>query len=351
MDNYRGISLLSVLGKVFTFILNKRLTEWTDSNDVLSDAQAGFRKTYSTTDHIFTLYACIEKYMLRNGKFYVAYVDFSKAFDTVQHPILWNILLRAGVKGRMIRILKSMYSTIKACVRCGSSCTEYFDCLQGLKQGCLLSPTLFSLFINELAHDMTSSGRHGVQFSPNDIEIFIMLFADDIILMSATIAGLQNQLNVLHDCTQRLHLNVNLSKTKVMIFRKGGHLSVKEQWVFGNQRLEVVNSYKYLGFIFSTKLSFDVATNGEHLTRARRGTFEIIKTLRKLGCSSPSLFFKLFDAQIVPSLLYGSELWGIKARESIEKVHIQACKLFLNVPPHTPNDMVYGELGRFPLYI
>ena len=156
--------------------------------------------------------------MLRNGNFYVAYVDFSKAFDTVQHPILWNILLSSGVKGRMIRILKSMYSTIKACVGCGSSCTEYSDCLQGLKQGCLLSLTLFSLFINELAHDMTSSGRHGVQFSPNDIEIFIMLFVDDIILMSATIAGLKIQLNVLHDCTQRLHLNVNLSKTKVMIF-------------------------------------------------------------------------------------------------------------------------------------
>ena len=63
----------------------------------------------------------------------------------------------------------------------------------------------------------------------------------------------------------------------MMIFRKGGHLSVKEQWVFGHQRLEVVNSYEYLGFIFSAKLSFDVATNGEHLTRARRGTYEIIK--------------------------------------------------------------------------
>ena len=84
MDNYRGISLLSVLGKVFTFILNKRLTEWTDLKDVLSDAQAGFRKTYSTTDHIFTLNSCIEKYMLPNGEFYVAYADFSKAFDTVQ---------------------------------------------------------------------------------------------------------------------------------------------------------------------------------------------------------------------------------------------------------------------------
>ena len=114
-------------------------------------------------------------------------------------------------------------------------------------------------------------------FPQTTLTFFIMLFADDIILMSATIAGLQNQLNVLHNCMQRLHLNVNLSKTKAMIFEKECHLSGKEQWVFGNQHLEVVNSCKYLGFVFSTKFNFDVAKNGEHLTRARRATFEIIK--------------------------------------------------------------------------
>ena len=165
---------------------------------------------------------------------------------------------------------------------------------EGLKQGCLLSPTLLSLFINELAHGMTSDGRHGFQFSPNDIDIFIMLFADGIILMSATIAGLQNQLNVLHNCMQRFHLNVNLSKTKAMIFEKGGHLSGKEQWVFGNQRLEVVNSCKYLGFVFSTKFSFDVAKNGEHLTRARRATFEIIKNIKKAGLLFAIFFLTIF---------------------------------------------------------
>ena len=72
------------------------------------------------------------------------------------------------------------------------------------------------------------------------------------------------------------------------------------------------------------------------------------KTLWKLGCSSTSLFFKLFDAQIVPSLLYGSELWGIKARESIEKVHIQACKLFLNVPPQPPQWRGVRRIGNIP---
>ena len=161
--------------------------------------------------------------------------------------------------------------------------------------------------------------------------------------MSATVAGLQNQLNVLHDCTQRLHLNVNLSKTKVVIFRKGGHLSAKEQWVFGNQRLEVVNSYKCLRFVFPTKLSFDDSTNGEHLTRARRGTFEIIKTLRQLGCSSPSRFKKqkLLTHRSCPlcflALNCGESRPVIQSKKFIHK----PVSLFLNESPHTPSDMVY----------
>lgn len=118
--------------------------------------------------------------------------------------------------------------------------------------------------------------------------------------------------------------------------------------MFGHQHLEVVNSCKYLGLVFPTKLSFEVATSGEHLTLAKHGTFETLTMLRKLGCFSP---VKLIDAQIVPFLLYGSELWGFKAHESIEKVHLQACKLLLNVPSHTPNDMVHGGLGRFSQYI
>ena len=94
----------------------------------------------------------------------------------------------------MLRMLKCMYRTVQACVRCGSENTEYFTCFQGLKQRCLASPTLFSPFINELAHDIISQGTHGLQFSLNDIEIFIMLLADDFFFFSATIISLQNQI-------------------------------------------------------------------------------------------------------------------------------------------------------------
>ena len=81
-------------------------------------------------DHIFTFYACVQKYTNRGGRFYVAYIDFSKAFDSVQHSLLWSVLFRTGVQGKMLRMLKSMYSTVQARVRCGSENTEYFKCLQ-----------------------------------------------------------------------------------------------------------------------------------------------------------------------------------------------------------------------------
>ena len=123
-------------------------------------------------------------------------------------------------------MLKSKYRTVQACVRCGGENTEYFACFQGLKQGCFASPTLF---INELAHEIISQGKHGLQFSPNDIEIFIMLFADDIDLLFATIIGLQNQITALYTAANRLRLQVNLSKTRVMMFRKGGYLSARER--------------------------------------------------------------------------------------------------------------------------
>ena len=91
---------------------------------------------------------------------------------------------------------------------------------------------------------------------PNAVEFFLMLFADDVILLSSTVVGLQNQLNNLKMEADRLHLAVNLDKTKVMVFRMGGHLSRNENWWYGDSEIMVTNSYKYLGMVFSTKLSF-----------------------------------------------------------------------------------------------
>ena len=106
--------------------------------------------------------------------------------------------------------------------------TDFFDCPVGLKQGCLLSPLLFSIFISELSRNINTETRHGIQLLPNMNTIHHLLFAGDVILVSDSVTGLQNKLNVLYSQSRRLGLHVNKDKSKIVIFRKGGYLSKHE---------------------------------------------------------------------------------------------------------------------------
>ena len=142
------------------------------------------------------LLAAVQKQIANDSKLYVAFVDFEKAFDSVSRKLLWPILLKNGIKGKLHGRLKSMYNDVKARVRSGAKLSDVINCTRGVKQGDACSPVLFSLFINELALDIIENGKHGVTFDV--IELFILLFADDIVLLSTTVVGLQRQLNNLY---------------------------------------------------------------------------------------------------------------------------------------------------------
>jgi len=229
-DNYRGISLLSVISKCYTYVLNTRMKEWMEENEKIIELQAGFRHGYSTADHIFTLSAIVEKCLSKKGgKLYVAFVDLQKAFDSVHRVSLFESLVRAGLSGTFLNALKAMYLSVVSCVRVNNLNTEFFNCPFGLKQGCILSPGLFSMFINEIAVELSNVGQHGMQLQPGKLELFLLLFADDLALLSSTAIGLQNPLNQLSRmCEERL-LKISIEKTKVMVFRKGGHLGKKKR--------------------------------------------------------------------------------------------------------------------------
>ena len=188
--------------------------------------------------------------------------------------------------------------------------------------------------------------------SPELFQILIMLFADDVVLLSYTVIGLQQQLNILRDTAKRLCLVVNLHKSNVVVFRNGGHIAVREKWFYDGMKLEIVNYYKYLGVIFSTGLACSYSLE-DMATRARKGVLGILKLQWTFGEQSPKLFFKLFDCQIQPMLTYGSEVWGLMADLGVvERIHLFAIKKrLLKVSPRTPNLLVYGETGRYPLYI
>ena len=165
-----------------------------------------------------------------------------------------------GLKGRIYQVIVNMYNVVKSKVLARNDLTESFMCPRGLKQWAICSPVLFSLFISELANEIMYRGRHGIQLIPDLIEVFILLFADDVILVPDTVCGLQNQLNVLFDTANHFSLFVNMDKSKIVEFR---HIALREKWKYGDTPMEIVNMYKYLGIYFSTWLSFSHALNDD----------------------------------------------------------------------------------------
>ena len=135
--------------KMYGYILNGRLSEWEEENDILHDAQNGFRKGRSTTDHLSTLTSIVETRKLKSKATFAAFIDFRKAYDAIDRTQLFGKLLNLGINGKMYKALESLYKDVKCCVRLNNMHTDWFSVKCGLKQGCPLSPVLFNLYIDD----------------------------------------------------------------------------------------------------------------------------------------------------------------------------------------------------------
>ena len=114
-NNYRGISFCDASCKLYSTIINLRLQEWVEVNNITGEHHARFKKNYSITDHMFTLLAFVQKQFSFNRKLYVAFIDFEKAFDSINKTkLLWPILLKNGINRKLYRCIKSMYNSVKS---------------------------------------------------------------------------------------------------------------------------------------------------------------------------------------------------------------------------------------------
>ena len=156
--NYRGITLLSVVGKVFCKIINNRLVECLDKEGLLHEGQAGFRVNRSCMDNIFTLNELMQGRMREDKLTYAFFLDIKKAYDTVWRNGLWCKLWDMGVRGKMWRIIKKMYEESRSMVLLEGEKSEVFNVEQGVAQGCSLSPILFSIYINDLLKEVYRAG-------------------------------------------------------------------------------------------------------------------------------------------------------------------------------------------------
>jgi len=184
----------------------------------------------------------------------------------------------------------------------------------------------------------------------NTLKLFILLYADDIVILAETETELQTGLNILKYYCLKWRLTVNINKTKVMIFRKGGRKHKNFRFFYGNEELEIVDRFTYLGITFSSSGTFNKtfdALGGQAL----KAVFKLKKYLSKFTYIKPSHIISLFDKLILPILLYGSEVWGFSRADSLEKIHLHFLKNILGVKLSTQNNFVYGEFGRVPLYV
>ena len=210
--NYRGITLLSCLGKLFTSIINNRLCEVVHINK----NQAGFRQHHSTLDHIFTLKSLIDIYFKKQKKMFCAFIDYSKAFDSVWRPGLWYKLIKSGITGKMYTLIYNMYQDIRSCVTVNGECSQFFNSYIGVRQGENLSPMLFSIFVNDLEEYLIENDCEQLSFNDveiaNFLKITVLLYADDTIVFADSAKGLQKALNSLNQYCEEWKLTVNEKK-------------------------------------------------------------------------------------------------------------------------------------------
>lgn len=218
VENYRGLSFIDCIGKIFMGLLNDRISNWVNDNKIITEFQAGFRKQYSTVDNIFNL-SCMVNLRIaeKNQKLYCFFVDFKAAFDTIDRKALFFKLSCLGASTKMIKVLKDLYSGTTASVWCREGLTESFTTTIGLRQGCICSPNLFSLFVNDLPNFLEGGCKFGKE------KINILMYADDVVLIAPTATVLQHMINRLENYCDLWNLCVNLDKSKVMVFRKGAN--------------------------------------------------------------------------------------------------------------------------------
>ena len=351
-QNYRGISLLNVISKIFTGILFDRLTHWSDMNVHIPESQAGGRKGYSTIDNIFCLQSLIQKYLTKKcGRFYVLFIDFSRAYDSIQRSKLWELLIQKGLKGNILNMLQAMHTNVLAAVRTNkNNITDYFHCTNGVKQGCILSTLLFSLYVSKLESILRVSGLPGIQVLPNDVDVFLLMYIDDICIFSDNILDLQKKINLLETYCTEWGLRVNTNKTKIIVFRNGGTLRKTEKWTYKGENLETVTYYSYLGLLISSRLCWTKCV--ETLSCKAHQVLSKMKVMcNEYENFTREILFKIFDTKIKPIILYGSEIWGVKRYNNVENVHIKFCKIVLNVGKTTWNFAAIAECERYPMYV
>ena len=242
-------------------------------------------------------------------------MDLEKAYDRVDRSAMWQVMRIYGIGGKVLRSIMSFYDEGKACVRVGGQVSDSFEVNVGLRQGCVMSPWMFNLFIDGVVREvntrligmgvkMLESGSGGMEWLLDQL-----LFADDTAIVAESEEQLQRLVSEFGTVCERRKLRVNVNKSKVLVVGENVDPTLTNIMLNG-ERMEVVNSFKYLGSCFSSEGGVTEDVNmrvGEGLR-----TFGAMKKMWNSRSVSMNVKRELYERIVVPTVMYGSETWGMK---------------------------------------
>ena len=315
-NNWRGITLLSVPGKVMAIIILERICETLDRK--LREGQAGFRAGRACADHIFVLRNLIEQSEEWRRQLVVNFIDFRKAFDSLHRPTMWNILRSYGLPTKVIDMIKLLYDGSTSCVRVGGVNTEQFEITTGVRQGDVLSPIIFIIVVDWIMKRVIGD-EDGIEWLGSD-RVADLDYADDIALMSEDVRSMNRMTEKLAQEASKVGLVMNRRKTKVMAVQPTEDIRI----VLEGEVIEEVEWFEYLG---STVCNDGDVRKEVGIRIGKAGA--VFSKMRKVWTSRGIALktkLKLFNAIVLSILLYGSETWkGLKEIENRLRIFESNC--------------------------
>ena len=299
-SNYRGIMLLSVPGKVLNRILLERMKEAVDPK--LRDQQAGFRKNRSCADQIASLRIIVEQSLEWNSPLYVNFIDYEKAFDSVDRETLWKLLRHYGVPQKIISLIRCTYQEMSCRIAHAGQLSDSFEVKTGVRQGCLLSPFLFLLVIDWIMKTTTMDRRNGIQWrlwtQLDDLD-----FADDLALLSHNHSQMQDKTTHLEATSAGTGLKINRKKTELMKINTTANTPI----TVSGEPIREVESFVYLGSVVDKQGGTDRDVTAR-IGKAR-GAFVMLKNIWASKQISMVTKIRIFNSNVKSVLLYGCETW------------------------------------------